>query len=116
MEIRQHRGTVTFELAGETVARTDRAAVVDEAGYPPRYYFPPEDVRKELLTASDTRTVCPRKGVASYYHLSCGDARHRDAAWCYHQPMGSAQELAGMIAFYTEDGGLRVEGEGSGGP
>jgi len=33
------------------------------------YYFPPEDVKKEYLQSSDTRSVCPWKGETSYYSL-----------------------------------------------
>jgi len=33
---------------------------------PPRYYIPPEDVRTDLLVPSETKAVCPYKGVASY--------------------------------------------------
>jgi uncharacterized protein (DUF427 family) len=41
--------------------------MLHESGLQPVYYFPPEDVRAEVLEPSDRHTHCPKKGDASYY-------------------------------------------------
>jgi uncharacterized protein (DUF427 family) len=56
---------VRVSLNGEVVAETKRPKILFETGLPPRYYIPPEDVRTDLLVPSETKTVCPYKGVAS---------------------------------------------------
>jgi uncharacterized protein (DUF427 family) len=47
-------------------ALDDAHHILFETRRPPRYYIPPEDVRTDLLVPSETKTVCPYKGVASY--------------------------------------------------
>ena len=32
-------------------------------------YFPPDSIRREYFRASETHTVCPWKGTASYYDV-----------------------------------------------
>ena len=70
------------------------------------HYFPPEALRAEFLRPSDTRTVCPWKGTASYYSIVVGDAINPDAAWYYPQPKSAASQIAGKVAFWK---GVRVE-------
>lgn len=53
-------------------------------------YFPPESLRREFFSPSNTRTVCPRQGQASYYTVSVDGKTNRDAAWYYHQEAPSA--------------------------
>ena len=56
--------------------------VLFETGLPPRWYFPREDVRMDLLNASDTRTGCAYKGFASYWSVGDED----DLVWSYPDP------------------------------
>jgi uncharacterized protein (DUF427 family) len=49
---------------GTVVAESDDTVVVEG-----NHYFPRNSVREELLAPSDTTTVCPWKGTASYYTL-----------------------------------------------
>ena len=86
---------VQVEVDGQVVADTTRAVELDETRLPVRYYLPPEDVRTDLLTPSDTRTHCPFKGDASYRSL--GDAV--DAFWVYEAPdQPNAEAIRGMLA------------------
>jgi uncharacterized protein (DUF427 family) len=57
---------VRVRVSGEVVAETERPKLLFETGLPVRYYIPPEDVRTDLLVPSETQTLCPYKGVASY--------------------------------------------------
>src|ERR1700757_671087 len=64
---------IRAKLAGETVADSRRAMILQESGHQPVYYFPAQDVRSDLLEPSDRHTWCPKKGQASYYSVRVGD-------------------------------------------
>ena len=68
--------------------------------------FRRESIRREHFRESETHTVCPWKGLASYYDLVVGDAVNRDAAWYYPAPNETAKEIAGYVAFWK---GVKVE-------
>jgi uncharacterized protein (DUF427 family) len=63
-------------------------------------YFPPDSVKTELLQRSDTKTVCPWKGEASYFTITVGEESNRDAAWSYFEPKDAAAEIKGFFAFW----------------
>ena len=63
-------------------------------------YFPRSAVREDVLRPSDTRTVCPWKGTASYFTLEVGGQTNPDAAWFYPQPKGAASEITDRVAFW----------------
>ena len=69
-------------------------------------YFPADAVRREHLQPSDTHTVCPWKGTASYYHVLVDGQLNQDAAWYYPEPKDAAKQIAGRIAFWK---GVNVE-------
>jgi uncharacterized protein (DUF427 family) len=83
-------------VAGEVLVDSHSAHLLHETGHLPVYYFPPEDVRADLLVASDTTSECPYKGVASYY--SCGVVK--DLVWEYREPIESVSFIAGRLALY----------------
>jgi uncharacterized protein (DUF427 family) len=89
-------------LAGETVADSRRAMILSESGLQPVYYFPPEDVRSELLEPTDKHTHCPKKGDASYYTVRVGDRESKDAAWYYPEPLEGVLAIRDMVAFYWD--------------
>jgi uncharacterized protein (DUF427 family) len=80
----------------QVLAESDRPLVLRETGCPPRYYLPAEDVRLDLLTPSQTHTVCPFKGTASYWSLP--DAP--DLVWSYPDPKPEVAEIKGHLCFY----------------
>jgi uncharacterized protein (DUF427 family) len=63
-------------------------------------YFPAEAVRNEFLRPSDTHTLCPWKGVASYYDVVVAGAANEDAAWYYPDPKPEAARIKDHIAFW----------------
>lgn len=87
---------------GETVADSRRAMLLQESGLQPIYYFPPQDVRADLLEPSDKHTHCPKKGEASYYTVRSGEKVVRDAAWYYPDPLPGAPQIKDLIAFYWD--------------
>jgi uncharacterized protein (DUF427 family) len=90
------------EAGGQTVVDTTAARLLHETRLLPRWYFPRQDVRTDLLEASGTVTHCPFKGDARYWHLRVGDRLIEDAFWDYPEPLPSAPPLAGLLSPYTE--------------
>ena len=86
---------------GALLAQSDRCVAVEG-----NQYFPPEDVRRELLEASDHTSVCSWKGTARYYDVVVNGKRNPNAAWYYPDPLPAAKQIAGRIAFWK---GVRVE-------
>jgi uncharacterized protein (DUF427 family) len=89
-------------VAGETVVDSSHAMLLQESGLQPIYYFPPDDVRTDLLAPSDKHTHCPKKGEASYYSLRVGDREVQNAAWYYPDPIAGAPPIKDLIAFYWD--------------
>ncbi len=93
---------IRVEVGGETIADSRRAMLLHESGLQPIYYFPPEDVRSDVLEASDRHTRCPKKGEASYFTLRVGDRVVENAAWYYPEPLADAPPIKDLIAFYWD--------------
>jgi uncharacterized protein (DUF427 family) len=94
---------------GTPVARSERAVLVFETGLPPRAYLPREDVGVELVP-SDTRSVCPYKGEATYFSVRTGGRMLEDAAWGYERPLGEALAIQGMVGFMHDRIAVAVGG------
>jgi uncharacterized protein (DUF427 family) len=77
---------------------------------PVRYYLPPDDVRIELVP-SQTRSVCPYKGVATWWSARIGDRVAEDIAWSYPSPIPENPRIAGLICFRNEWVDLTVDGQ-----
>ena len=87
-------------VGGETIADSRRAMLLHESGHQPIYYFPPEDVRADVLEPSDRHTRCPKKGEASYYTIRAGSGVVEAGAWYYPDPLPEAPPIKDLIAFY----------------
>lgn len=84
----------------ELIAESNNTIVVEG-----NHYFPADAVNREYLIASDTTSVCPWKGIASYYSVGVNGKINADAAWYYADPKPAATEIKGRIAFWR---GVRV--------
>jgi uncharacterized protein (DUF427 family) len=93
---------IRAQVAGETIADSRKALILSESGLQPVYYFPREDVRRELFEPTERHTKCPIKGEASYYSIRVGDREVRNGAWYYPDPIEGAEPIADMIAFYWD--------------
>ena len=102
---------VRVSIDGVTLADSVRAKALIETGLPPRRYFPPDDVRLDLLEPSPTRTRCAYKGSASYWHVRVGDTLHEDLAWTYPEPQHDGEPVRDLIAFFDERVDVELDGE-----
>ena len=80
---------------GTVVAESDRTKSVEG-----NYYFPPDSIRPEFFRESSLHTVCPWKGLASYYTVEVDGRRTKDAAWFYARPSFLARRIKGYVAFW----------------
>ncbi|EPS42014.1 hypothetical protein H072_4073 [Dactylellina haptotyla CBS 200.50] len=65
-------------------------------------YFPPDSIVPRFFSRSETRSVCPWKGVASYGNINVGDGNPlTDAAWSYTDPKKDASHIKSYVAFDT---------------
>jgi len=93
---------VTVKAGGKTLAETRDAILLYETGHAARPYINKADVAMDLLRPSPTRTVCPYKGVASYYSAAIDGREIKDIAWCYAEPMPEVGLIKDRLAFYPE--------------
>jgi uncharacterized protein (DUF427 family) len=80
---------------GALLAESDETIVVEG-----NHYFPASSLVREHFQPSDTRSTCPWKGEASYYHIVVDGKVNRDAAWFYPNPKQAAEQIQGRIAFW----------------
>lgn len=80
---------------GTLIAESDETVIVEG-----NHYFPRESVHWQYLSDSDSQTVCPWKGTASYYTVRVDGEDNPDAAWTYPHPADAAQHIAGHVAFW----------------
>ncbi len=80
---------------GETIASSDDTVVVDG-----NHYFPADSLERRYMRESDTTSICPWKGTASYYDVLVADEVNSDAAWFYPEPKEAAEQIRGHVAFW----------------
>ncbi|MBK8259361.1 MAG: DUF427 domain-containing protein [Polyangiaceae bacterium] len=98
VELVSKRLRVVF--AGVTLVDSTRAVRVLETSHPPVYYFPPADVRMDLLIPNARTSFCEWKGVAEYRDVCVGDRVEAAAAWVYTNPTPGFEAIRGFPAFY----------------
>ena len=86
---------------GTVIAKSDDVEEVEG-----NYYFPRDSVNMEFLKESDTTTVCPWKGTASYYHIEVSGKISKDGAWYYPVTKEAAKQIEGYVAFWR---GVMIE-------
>ena len=86
---------------GATIAESDDTVVIEG-----NHYFPREAIRQEYFENSNTHTICPWKGEASYFNVVVNGEVNKDAAWYYPEPKPAAAEIKDRVAFWR---GVKVE-------
>mgnify|MGYP006211854047 CR=1 FL=1 len=79
----------------KVLAESDDTVVIEG-----NHYFPIDSINKDYFKESDTHTVCPWKGTASYYSLEVEGKTNKDAAWYYPHPSELAKAIKGRVAFW----------------
>ncbi len=82
-------------LAGELVADTTHPLLVWEGPHYPVYYFPPGDVRSELLHEDGGLAHSPSRGDGRTFTVTAGGRQAAGAALCYDS--SPVEELRGLI-------------------
>ncbi|NQX90643.1 MAG: DUF427 domain-containing protein [Flavobacteriales bacterium] len=80
---------------GVTIAESNDTVIIEG-----NHYFPAEAINKEYFKSSETHTVCPWKGTASYYTLEVNGKSNEDAAWYYPEVRELAKNIKGKVAFW----------------
>jgi uncharacterized protein (DUF427 family) len=86
---------------GKTLAESNDTIVIEG-----NHYFPKETINMEYFKDSDTHTICPWKGKASYYSIEVDGEINKDAAWYYPDPSLLAKNIKGRVAFWK---GVQIE-------
>ena len=76
-------------------AESDATEVVEG-----KHYFPPDAIKSEYFTDSETTTVCGGKGTANYYNVGVDGNTNEDAAWVYRDAKDAAKNIEGYVAFW----------------
>lgn len=87
--------TVQAVFNGTVIARSEQTVFLEG-----NHYFPPDAVDPAYLHSSRHKSVCPWKGVASYYTVEVDGVRDADAAWTYRHPSPLARRIKNHVAFW----------------
>lgn len=87
---------------GHVIAEAPKEELIYIEG---NWYFPPDSIKEEYFTKSDTPYTCPWKGECQYFTLTDGTQTNQDDAWTYPQPKPSAieqvkKDFSGYVAFW----------------
>ncbi len=86
---------------GQLIAESTETIIIEG-----NHYFPPSSINREFFKPSDSHTLCPWKGVASYYNVLVDGQENSDAAWFYSDPKDAAAGIKNFVAFWK---GVKVE-------
>lgn len=80
---------------GKVIAESDATEMVEG-----NHYFPADSINSEYFNASPESSVCPWKGVASYYDVVVDGETNKGAAWYYADPKDAAANIKDHVAFW----------------
>ncbi len=80
---------------GTVLAESDDIVTVEGNAY-----FPASSLAKGVTRPSDTHSVCPWKGTASYFDVVVGSDINKDAIWYYPEPSQKAANIKDRVAFW----------------
>ncbi|MEM7336561.1 MAG: DUF427 domain-containing protein [Chloroflexota bacterium] len=86
---------------GQVLAESNNTVMVEG-----NHYFPPESINKTFFTESSKTSVCPWKGLASYFDIEVNGEVNKAAAWIYSNPKSAASNIKDHVAFWN---GVQVE-------
>ena len=101
IRITRDPGKWVVRIAGNVVGESQRVLRLREGELADVIYVPREDIAMAFFDRSQTRTTCPHKGEASYFHFVATDGTVPDVAWSYEKPLPGAAQIAGHLGFYA---------------
>jgi uncharacterized protein (DUF427 family) len=110
IDVRKSSQHVTIARDGQVLADSTSPKLLFETHITPRYYLPREDVRLDLMTPSESRTLCAYKGQAKYWSVDLPGGVVPDLCWTYEQPLSDAIEVRDLVAFFNERVDITVDG------
>ena len=96
--------SASARLGTSLVATSDDIVTVEGNAY-----FPLPNVPEGVLQPSRTTSVCPWKGVASYYDVHVDGQVVPDGAFTYRHPSPLARRIKGRVAFWK---GIEIDTSG----
>lgn len=79
----------------EVIAESNDTVVIEG-----NHYFPADAIKQVYFKKSNTNSICPWKGTASYYTLEVNGEQNPDAAWYYPETKEGAKMIEGKVAFW----------------
>lgn len=107
VDVRRSSRPVEVSAGGRLLLRESAPLLVFETGAPVRAYLSPQLLD---LQPSETRSVCPYKGEATYWSVRDGDRLLADAAWSYETPRDGVSPIAGLVSLAHEALDVRLAG------
>jgi uncharacterized protein (DUF427 family) len=102
--VAERMGGGTAPTAGRTMQAVWNGAVLAESDRTVKlegnHYFPPDSLNREYFADSRRKSVCPWKGLASYYTVEVDGERNEGAAWTYRNPSPLARKIKDHVAFW----------------
>jgi uncharacterized protein (DUF427 family) len=81
---------------GQVLAESDQTVRMEG-----NHYFPVNSLNEQFFSESDRHTVCPWKGMASYYDVVVDGEVNKAAAWYYPEPSRLARSIKDHVAFWN---------------
>lgn len=80
---------------GQVIAETEQFETVEG-----NIYFPRGSLKDVFFKPSSHATVCPWKGIASYFDIVVDGKVNENAAWYYADPKEAAHNIKDHVAFW----------------
>ncbi len=80
---------------GKVIAESNDTVMIEG-----NHYFPLESIDPEYFSSSNSQTLCPWKGMASYYNVQVDGEENKNAAWFYPDPSNAAKVIKDRVAFW----------------
>jgi uncharacterized protein (DUF427 family) len=106
IDIRQASRRLVVRHRDRIIADTTRPLVLYESGFAPRWYVRRADIDESALTPVEHQTLCPYKGLCSYYDI--GDARL--AAWSYPDAYPEVGRISNLVSFEPDVVPVQLDG------
>ncbi|MDE0967998.1 MAG: DUF427 domain-containing protein [Octadecabacter sp.] len=96
-------GTWVIRAAGAVLGESNNALKVVEGDKPFVIYFPRADISMAFFDKSETSTICPHKGTATYYNLIAKSGTYKDTTWSYEAPKDDFTQIKDYVAFFVDN-------------